>query len=34
MTDPARSGSNRARPPDSPLQARDVAPAGGGFAVV
>lgn len=34
MTDPSRTGSNRARPPDSPLQARDVALAGGGFAVV
>ena len=34
MTDPARSGSNRPRPPDSPLPARDVAPTDGGFAVV
>ncbi|RZU75340.1 hypothetical protein EV384_3876 [Micromonospora kangleipakensis] len=34
MTDPSRTGSNRARPPDSPLPARDVAPASGGFAVV
>ncbi|PWR11208.1 DUF1223 domain-containing protein [Micromonospora acroterricola] len=31
MTDP---GSDRARPPDSPPQAPDVAPADGGFAVV
>jgi hypothetical protein len=34
MTDPSRIGSDGARLPDSPLQARDVAPAGGGFAVV
>ncbi|MDZ5445932.1 DUF1223 domain-containing protein [Micromonospora sp. 4G57] len=33
MTDPSRSGSNRARPPESPLQPHDVAPTGG-FAVV
>ncbi|MEU4679131.1 DUF1223 domain-containing protein [Micromonospora sp. NPDC023737] len=34
MTDPSRIGSNRADSSDLPPQARDVAPAGEGFAVV